>query len=94
MYSTATRFARRNRGRVQPPSRGKARAEFLLAFDAASRNASFGDLYLSLAIRLFQEVRGAFADWQVEHHFMSAAAVAALKPAERGRLRLIRKRPI
>lgn len=93
MYATATTFARRNRGKVESPRRGRAAATLLLVFDAPPRDASFGDLYLNLATQLFKEVRDAFMGWQVEHHLMGAAGVAAISPGERRRLRLVHNRP-
>jgi hypothetical protein len=92
MSVAARRFARRSRGRVEPRSGRESDKTLVLVFDAPPRNASFGDLYLDLAVRLFREVRSAFMDWQAKHHLTSAAEVAAIRRGERRHLRLVHLR--
>lgn len=89
MHQSASAFARDNRGKLGP--RGKARPSFAVTFDAPRHNGSFGEMFATLALQLFLELREEFMGWQVRHHLTRAVQTAGTKRG-RAKLKLLRGR--
>jgi hypothetical protein len=92
MHRSALAFARKNAGKLRPG--GRARSSFAVTFDAPRRDESFGELFATLALKLFIHLKDEFMGWQVRHHFGRAVRSAEInsKHGNRAALKLLHRR--